>query len=239
MTSKSLSLLKSPALVFFVFAVANLIASFTNHIDDADEPFGYWEPLHYLLYGHGLQTWEYAPEFAIRTYAFVAPLVAIGRIAKPFMSKLDMFQLIRTVLGVFTAYSQSRFVVAIRQRFSETEGLLTMLLILLSPGVFFSSTSLLPSAVAMNLVMLSYSSWMTNQCVSCITFGCFAVLWSGWPFVAVLFIPAGAALLVSAWNKGGVWGLVRLAMEGLFILSAIAIPAMLLDFRMYGRRYAL
>lgn len=27
--------------------------------------------MHYLLYGKGFQTWEYSPQFAIRSYAYV------------------------------------------------------------------------------------------------------------------------------------------------------------------------
>ena len=30
-----------------------------NIIHDCDEVYNYWEPLHYLLYGYGKQTWEY------------------------------------------------------------------------------------------------------------------------------------------------------------------------------------
>lgn len=45
-------------------------------LQDCDEVYNYWEPLHYLVYGSGQaqQTWEYAHEFALRTYAFVVPL---------------------------------------------------------------------------------------------------------------------------------------------------------------------
>lgn len=31
----------------------------SNIIHDCDEVFNYWEPLHYLLYKSGFQTWEY------------------------------------------------------------------------------------------------------------------------------------------------------------------------------------
>lgn len=33
--------------------------------------YNYWEPLHYLLYGKGFQTWEYSPVYAIRSWAFL------------------------------------------------------------------------------------------------------------------------------------------------------------------------
>lgn len=49
-------------------------------IMDCDEVFNYWEPLHFLLYGTGFQTWEYANEFALRTYAYLMPLLGLSKI---------------------------------------------------------------------------------------------------------------------------------------------------------------
>lgn len=51
-------------------------------ITDCDEVYNYWEPLHYLLYhrstsdggGGSMQTWEYAHEYALRTYGYLLPL---------------------------------------------------------------------------------------------------------------------------------------------------------------------
>jgi len=34
--------------------------------------FNFWEPLHYLDRGRGFQTWETSPEYAIRSYAYIA-----------------------------------------------------------------------------------------------------------------------------------------------------------------------
>lgn len=44
---------------------------------DCDETFNYLEPLHFLLQGHGFQTWEYAPSFALRPYSFLLPFAKI------------------------------------------------------------------------------------------------------------------------------------------------------------------
>ena len=35
------------------------VGAVVNIIDDCDETYNYWEPSHYLLYGRGMQTWEY------------------------------------------------------------------------------------------------------------------------------------------------------------------------------------
>ncbi|KAL3124555.1 hypothetical protein niasHT_000841 [Heterodera trifolii] len=44
-----------------------LSASLWSIISDCDEVFNYWEPLHLVLFGRGFQTWEYAPDYAIRS----------------------------------------------------------------------------------------------------------------------------------------------------------------------------
>mmetsp|Transcript_20799 Transcript_20799/g.31232 ORF Transcript_20799/g.31232 Transcript_20799/m.31232 type:complete len:129 (-) Transcript_20799:1670-2056(-) len=47
-------------------------------ITDCDEVYNYWEPLHFLNYGSGLQTWEYAPQYALRTYAYLLPMSCLS-----------------------------------------------------------------------------------------------------------------------------------------------------------------
>ena len=47
---------------FFAFVcllVPRILSALYNIIHDCDEVYNYWEPLHFLLYGHGMQTWEY------------------------------------------------------------------------------------------------------------------------------------------------------------------------------------
>ncbi|CAM9914877.1 unnamed protein product, partial [Choristocarpus tenellus] len=45
-----------PIATLFIVLVRMLSAG-TTCIGDCDETFNYWEPLHYLLYGFGFQTW--------------------------------------------------------------------------------------------------------------------------------------------------------------------------------------
>lgn len=62
--------------------VANLVAAFFAPIQDCDETFNYWEPTHYLSHGYGLQTWEYSPEFAIRSWLYVGLHAIIGNVRR-------------------------------------------------------------------------------------------------------------------------------------------------------------
>lgn len=50
---------------------ARFCSAIWSFITDCDETFNYWEPLNYLINGHGLQTWEYSPEFALRSYTYL------------------------------------------------------------------------------------------------------------------------------------------------------------------------
>lgn len=43
----------------FALGMLRYMSATTNIIHDCDEVFNYWEPLHYLLYKSGFQTWEY------------------------------------------------------------------------------------------------------------------------------------------------------------------------------------
>ena len=70
-------------------------------IMDCDEVYNYWEPLHYLLYGYGLQTWEYAHEYALRTYAYLLPLAGLSRVYETLLMSVlppDFIQSLSTLL---------------------------------------------------------------------------------------------------------------------------------------------
>lgn len=44
---------------FGLFALIAVWSAYYNGIWDCDESMNYFEPLHNLLFGYGLQTWEY------------------------------------------------------------------------------------------------------------------------------------------------------------------------------------
>ena len=51
------------ALPLFALGMLRYMSATSNIIHDCDEVFNYWEPLHYLLYKFGFQTWEYRYPF--------------------------------------------------------------------------------------------------------------------------------------------------------------------------------
>ena len=97
-------------------------------IMDCDEVYNYWEPLHYLSYGSGMQTWEYAPQYALRTYVYLLPLYGVTKLLDRLPSwlvistaqqlllsstattvphyRLAVFVILRSLLAATTAYGE-------------------------------------------------------------------------------------------------------------------------------------
>jgi len=219
---------------FCLFLTVNLVASMYNHIDDTDETFGYWEPLHYLTYGRGMQTWEYAPQFAIRTYAFIAPLLPLAWLLKQLLLKVEVFHFVRFVLGAQTAYAEATFLRAVQAKQGTAAMRLTAIFLLFSPGVLQAATAFLPSAVIMSFVMLSAAAWLSSKPLACIWWGCCAVLLTGWPYVGVVFLPLGLHALHSTSRMQGLGGAARLTVGGLGLACGTALLAALIDRYYYG-----
>lgn len=77
-------------------------------ISDCDETFNYWEPLHYLMFNRGLQTWEYDPKYALRSYAYLLIHGVPGWIYKTIFTPNPMliFYFIRCMLALICATSE-------------------------------------------------------------------------------------------------------------------------------------
>lgn len=80
-----------PITAFYIFFAANLISAVFAPIQDCDETFNYWEPTHYLSHGYGMQTWEYSPEYAIRSWVYIGLHAIFGNIRRvlPQATKVD------------------------------------------------------------------------------------------------------------------------------------------------------
>jgi alpha-1,2-mannosyltransferase len=184
-----------------------------------------------------MQTWEYSPEFAIRTYAFILPLSPLGYIASHFnMQKLHIFYLIRFLIGQFTAYCCSRLISAVEKTFKQDIHLPMCVFLLSSPGLFYASTSYLPSAVSSSLLMLAFAYWLNDSYSSAIFSACIAVIYSGWPFVGVLFAPMGVHMLLRTASKpNALLELFHLILNGSIILLFVIVSAVLIDSHMYQK----
>ncbi|OLN95759.1 Alpha-1,2-mannosyltransferase alg9 [Colletotrichum chlorophyti] len=167
-----------PITAFYCFLAANVVSALFAPIQDCDETFNYYEPTHYLSHGYGLQTWEYSPTYAIRSWLLPR--------------RVGEFYFIRYVLAISCALCQTILFRAISLTLNARIGLFFVLATIASPGNFHASTAYLPSSFAMYMAMLGAASFMnwrgglkTAQGIFWFAVG--AVV--GWPFAAALSAP--------------------------------------------------
>lgn len=213
-----------PRVAFYAFFVAHLVAAFYAPIQDCDEVFNFYEPTHYLTHGYGLQTWEYSPEYAIRSWAYVSlhgAVMSLGRLIAyllPFVpTKVAEFYVLRAALGAVCALCEARLYDKIAKTFNPRVAVLFVVIMLTSPGMFHASVSYLPSAFSMYTTMLGMAAFMdwrgglrTAQGIWAIGSG--ALL--GWPFAAAMVIPFALEEVLLADMSLQIYGLAKRVLDG-------------------------
>lgn len=206
---------------------------------DCDEAMNYYEPAHFLLHGRGLQTWEYAPRYALRTYAYVAAYAHAGKAlsnvaasaASVATSPVAEFYGVRAFAALLSAAAEALLVARVRSRVGRCAGALTLAFLALSPGMHAASAAFLPSATAMALVCAAYALrlgspralWLPGLCA------CAAVL-CAWPFAGLAVVPLGVAFLAR-------FGPLRTCAVLCACSALVALPLALVDSRAFGLRF--
>ncbi|XP_065644928.1 alpha-1,2-mannosyltransferase ALG9 isoform X2 [Hydra vulgaris] len=217
--------------VFNLLLSARITASFISTISDCDETFNYWEPTHYLLYGTGLQTWEYSPDYALRSYAYLLIHVLPAQIVRQFFgaNKITVFYYIRFFLGVICAACETYFFTSLAHHFGNHVARLYFIIAAFSAGMFISSTAYLPSSFAMYMVLVAYGGWFKRNFLFAI-FGIALGTLVGWPFVALLGIPIAFDLI---FFQRQFWQFLKWSA---FIFVGIMIPLVSIDTLFYGKQ---
>jgi alpha-1,2-mannosyltransferase len=225
-------------------------------IMDCDEVYNYWEPLHFLSYGHGLQTWEYAPMFALRTYAYLHPLEWFSRLfvspIAPYLApylvdydvttpKLAIFLVLRSSLATLSAISELFLIFTLSEDvpFAESLTRQTMvpvsvsyamaLMMLTSTGMTHAASALLPSSSIMIVWMVCAACYVRNKIRLFCALAVIATLCFGWPFGVISFIPMAVDILRRCSSP------IRLLMEVTAFSILIQLFVMLLDYQQYGK----
>ncbi|KKY17749.1 putative alpha-mannosyltransferase [Phaeomoniella chlamydospora] len=134
---------------FLVCCLSHVVAALYAPIQDCDETFNYWEPTHYLTHGYGLQTWEYSPEYGIRSWLYVLLHAVPQKLASfAVKHKTAEFYLIRITLALVCAASEAKLVSVISRTLNPRIAIL-YLLVTFTPGMFYASVAYLPSSFAM------------------------------------------------------------------------------------------
>jgi len=181
----------------FPLLSVRLCAAIWSHITDCDETFNYWEPLHYLLYGRGLQTWEYSPQFALRSYTYLLLHGIPGWFYDTFFQPTPVlvFYFTRCLLAICCAATELFMYKAICREFGVHIGRMWIIFQLFSAGMFISSTALLPSTFSMYFTSAALTAWWTQRHKLAIFMIAISAL-LGWPFAIILGIPIVFDILI-------------------------------------------
>ncbi|KAI1453409.1 glycosyltransferase family 22 protein [Annulohypoxylon moriforme] len=207
-----------PIKAFYVFLIANFLAALYAPIQDCDETFNYWEPTHYLSHGYGLQTWEYSPDYSIRSWSYVALHAIVGNIRRllPQSTKVSEFFFIRYVLAFICSLCQVLLFRVISFTLNPRIGLFFLLATVLSPGNFHASTAYLPSSFAMYTSLLGTAAFMNWK-------GGIKTSWGIWWFAVggILGWPFASALCAPFLIEEGVFAIVALLKDRQHFYEAV------------------
>ncbi|ETV93150.1 hypothetical protein H310_12759 [Aphanomyces invadans] len=218
---------------FSLLAVVRVLSALVNIISDCDEVFNYWEPLHHLMHGFGLQTWEYSPAYALRSYLYLlahAIPAKLGAVLVFGNTKLGFFFGLRVALAFISAASEALFYRGIVHAFGPVVGRYTLALLAFNSGLFLASTAFLPSSFVMYLLMLFSYAWMVSDksfSVNALVAGVTAVL-CGWPYVGVMCVPFFFDSIVR-------FGVVRPIRFGLVVVSLVLAAELAVNYFYYRK----
>lgn len=216
-------------LPFLALGLLRHMSASSNIIHDCDEVFNYWEPLHYLLYKSGFQTWEYSSEFGLRSYLYLFFHMLVAGPTSWFYKdeKVQVFYKVRLFLGLISTITETLLIVALSRKYGKRLATYTLAMLCLTSGCFFSSTSFLPSTFSMYAVTLSSALLLLEKYASAVSVAAVGVL-VGWPFSILVFLPVVIYSLIRGSIK-------RVFLSGLITSVCIIILSVYADYYYYGK----
>ena len=216
-------------IAFCIFAFVNSLSAIHAPIQDCDEVFNYWEPTHYLNNGFGLQTWEYSPGYAIRSWVYILLHAIPAEIGSFMVSKRSHeFYFVRSVLALCCAGAEAYLFHAIVMAYNFIPAFTFLIAMITSPGMFHASVAYLPSSFAMYTSMMGLAVFINKSRgmrtrEGIMWFGIGSTL--GWPFSAALILPLFENELNYLWLDGGLREVATRVFEGVFRTSIIIVRA--------------
>ncbi|KAJ1962390.1 mannosyltransferase [Dipsacomyces acuminosporus] len=246
------------SLLFRIISVVRIVGALTSPVQDCDEVYNYYEPLHFLQFGYGKQTWEYSSKFALRSYGYLEIynwVCSLLHLVFGFKSKVQVFYALRIFLAVISAVCEATFVKAIALYVDKRIANYTVIALLGLAGMYHSASAFLPSSFAMYWCTLGSAASMLppirriddhlwNRTVPAIL--AFAIAAGcGWPYALIVAVPFALEEVLehgvgSSNQTGEFWLLWRIKrVVGMAIAGAVSLGAVLgglclVDSRYYG-----
>ncbi|KMT13175.1 hypothetical protein BVRB_4g085810 [Beta vulgaris subsp. vulgaris] len=214
-------------LPLFALGMLRYMSATSNIIHDCDEVFNYWEPLHFLLYKSGFQTWEYSGQYALRSYLYIIFHAIVGGPASfLFEDKVKVFYAIRLFLGLISVVTDAFLVVALSRKYGKRLACYTLAMLCLTSGCFFASTSFLPSSFSMYAISLASALALLDKPAMAVAVAATGVI-IGWPFSVLAFLPVTFFSLRKSLKQAFV--------SGTIISVALLALSVLVDYLYYKR----
>ncbi|PWN34082.1 uncharacterized protein FA14DRAFT_173799 [Meira miltonrushii] len=258
---------------FRLLLIARVMSALYSNITDCDETYNYWEPLHLLTHPPApsgisqtpFQTWEYSPQFAIRSWAYIVQYAPIAGTIMRLLGKEKSasFYATRAFLAFCSSMTEAALLQTIADFIHPHIARYTLVLLVFSAGLYESSTALLPSTFVMYTTTWAmsfafkpstegYDRFPINRTISSTgnrfrTLAATAIFALGallaWPFALVLALPfvfeelfLPSGLLVQ--GKGYIdFVLLRTGrwIKTVVISALIAVPIIFVDSMAYAR----
>ncbi|GAA5927109.1 hypothetical protein JCM1841_006050 [Sporobolomyces salmonicolor] len=181
---------------FRLLILIRFCAAMYTAFNDCDEVYNYWDPLHYLVRGKGFQTWEYSPEFAIRSWFYLLVHAGPAYLFKSlnFQDKRVSFFGTRLMLAAFCSFVEAVLYRASAVHLSSHVGRYVLWTSMFSAAMYSAGTSFLPSTFALYFVILGTAASLSpvQKGWKRIAFGTAAYAVAGivgWPFAVLLGVP--------------------------------------------------
>jgi alpha-1,2-mannosyltransferase len=168
----------------------------------------------------GMQTWEYAPQYALRTYAYILPMELLAKSYQHLYQLLSPYtrgyilsflidsddttsvpvemwtvSCLRATLAGITACCEVTFLAAL-ERYSKALALATGLILLTSTGMAHAAGAYLPSSTIMCFWLVCAAAYLRGNNRAFIGTAVVATLSVGWPFGVIVFVPMGLHILI-------------------------------------------
>ncbi|KAJ2081348.1 mannosyltransferase [Coemansia sp. RSA 988] len=219
----------SLSVLFRILTIVRLSGALLSPIQDCDEVYNYLEPLHFLQFGEGKQTWEYAPEYALRSYGYLFlhkwALQAL-HVVFGFRTKTQVFYALRIVLGLASAGCEALMIRMVAEWVDRRMANYLAVGLFGMAGMFHSAVALLPSSFSMCAGMVASAFAMVppaadlrihlrRRTVPAVV-GFVVAAAVGWPYAALVALPFVAEELLirtpgegSSRSVGSRWRLQR------------------------------
>jgi alpha-1,2-mannosyltransferase len=129
-----------------ILVIVRVAGAMYSNIQDCDEVFNFWEPLHFLDHGHGFQTWEVSPVYGIRSWAYVILHLLPARIPALFLGpdKRLAFFTVRIALAVASSLCEIKLYRTVVEKVNERVGRYLFFMLLFSAGMWNASGGMFP-----------------------------------------------------------------------------------------------